>query len=170
MPTKVDDLDSLAADSPCQLDVLRHDGHSLGVNGAQIGVLEQTDQVGLRCLLQGHDCRALEAKVGLEVLGNLTNESLEGQLANEKLGRLLVSTDLTKSDSSRSISVRLLYSACSRGTLAGGLRGQLFTWCLATSGFASCLLGSSHACLLACLIETCLKNVEIRSEHTSFET
>ena len=40
-------LGTLATDSARQLDVLRHDGDALGVNRAQVGVFEQTDQVGL---------------------------------------------------------------------------------------------------------------------------
>jgi len=36
-------LGAFSADSPCQLDVLGHDGHPLGVDSAQVGVLEQAD-------------------------------------------------------------------------------------------------------------------------------
>ena len=45
-------LSTFTTDSSGQLDVLRHDGYSLGVDGAQVGVLEQADQVGFRGLLQ----------------------------------------------------------------------------------------------------------------------
>ena len=45
-------LSALSADSPGQLDVLGHDGHPLGVDGAQVGVLKETDKVGLRGLLR----------------------------------------------------------------------------------------------------------------------
>ena len=44
-------LGPLASDPPGQLDVLGHDGDTLGVDGAQVGVLEQPDQVGLTGLL-----------------------------------------------------------------------------------------------------------------------
>ena len=60
--------------------------------------------------LQGSDGSALEAEVSLEVLSNLTNETLEGELADEKLSRLLVATDLTESDSSRAITMGLLHA------------------------------------------------------------
>ena len=70
-------LTALAPDPPGQLDVLRHDGDSLCVDGAQIGVLEQTHQVGLRSLLQSEDGRGLEAEIGLEVLGDFTDEALK---------------------------------------------------------------------------------------------
>ena len=47
------------------------------MDGAQIGVLEQTHQVGLRSLLQSEDGRGLEAEIGLEVLGDFTDEALK---------------------------------------------------------------------------------------------
>ena len=36
-------LGALSSDPSCQLDVFRHDGDSLGVDGAQVSVLEQAD-------------------------------------------------------------------------------------------------------------------------------
>ena len=83
-------LGSLPTDPPCQLDVLRHDGHPLSMNGAQVGVLKKTDQVCLTGFLKSHHSRALEPQVSLEVLSNLTNKPLEGQLTDEQLRRLLV--------------------------------------------------------------------------------
>ena len=70
-------LSTLSTDTASQLDVLGHDGHPLGVDGTKVGVLEQTHQVRLASLLQGHHSRALEPQVSLEVLSNLTNEALE---------------------------------------------------------------------------------------------
>ena len=125
-------LGTLSADTAGELDVLGHDGHTLGVDGAQVGVLEKTDQVSLGGFLEGHDGRALEAEIGLEVLGDLTDKALEGQLADEELGGLLVTTDLTESDGSGPVTMGLLDSASGRGALASGLGGQLFAWCLAT--------------------------------------
>ena len=46
------ELSSLSTDPPGQLDVPGHDGDPLGVDGAQVGVLEEADQVGLGSLLQ----------------------------------------------------------------------------------------------------------------------
>ena len=75
-------LCALTTDAAGQLDVLGHDGHTLGVDGAQVGVLETADQVGLGGLLQGQEGGALEAEVRLEVMGDLADEALEGELAN----------------------------------------------------------------------------------------
>jgi hypothetical protein len=140
-------LGALATDATGQLDVLGHDGDALGVDGAQVGVLEQADEVGLAGLLQGHDGRALEAQVRLEVLRNLAHETLEGQLADEQLRALLVATDLAQGDRARPVPVRLLHSACGWGALASRLRRQLLARRLATSRLASSLLRTCHSIL-----------------------
>ena len=54
---KANGLSSLASDSARKLNVLGHDGHALGMNRAQVGVLEKTNQVRLRRLLQSHHRR-----------------------------------------------------------------------------------------------------------------
>lgn len=137
-------LRSLTTDAAGQLDVLRHDGHTLGVDGSQVGVLEETDEVSLSGLLKGQDGRSLEAEISLVVLGDLTHKSLERKLADQKLSGLLVSADLTKSHSSRSVSVGLLDTAGGRGGLAGSLGGQLLARSLSSSGLTSGLLGAGH--------------------------
>ena len=139
-----DNLSTLSADTAGQLDVLGHDGHSLGVDRAQVGVLKESDQVGLRSLLQGHHGGRLETQVGLEVLSNLTDQALEGQLADQQLSRLLVATDLTQSHGSGAITMGLLNSAGGRGTLAGSLSGQLLARSLSSGRLTGGLLGTSH--------------------------
>ena len=125
-----------------------HDGHSLGVDGAEVGVLEERDQIGLGGFLKSDDRSSLESKVVLEILGDLTNESLERQLAHQKFGGLLVATDLSKSDGSGSVSVRLLDSARCRRALSGGLSGELLTRGFTPGRLTRSLLGSSHLVLL----------------------
>lgn len=46
-------LSTLATDSSGKLDILGHDGDTLGVDSAQVGVLKQTNKVSLRSFLQG---------------------------------------------------------------------------------------------------------------------
>ena len=70
-----------ATDLAGQLDVLRHDGDSLDVDGT--GWYRQ--QVSLASLLQSHHGRTLEVQVSLEVLGDLTDEALEGKFADKEL-------------------------------------------------------------------------------------
>jgi histone H3 len=126
-------LSPLATDPAGQLDVLGHDGHTLGMDGAQVGVLEETNQVGLASLLQGHDSRALEAQVSLEVLGDLTDQTLEGQFPDQQLGALLVTTDLTESHCAGPVTMGLLDTTSGWGTLASCLGGQLLPGGLPTS-------------------------------------
>lgn len=76
------------------------DGNTLGVNGAQVGILEERDKVSLNGLLKSTDGRRLKAKIRFEILGDFTNQALEGKLADQELRRLLVTTDFTKSNSS----------------------------------------------------------------------
>ena len=93
-------LGALSTDTAGELDILGHDGDTLGVDSAQVRILEKTYEVRLGSLLKGKDGRSLESEVALEVLGDLTNETLEGELADQKIGRLLVTTDLTKGNGS----------------------------------------------------------------------
>jgi len=78
-------LSSLSSDTSGQLDVLWHDGHSLCVNGAEVGVFKETNEVSFRSLLESHDSGRLESKVGLEVLGDFSDQSLEWELSDQKL-------------------------------------------------------------------------------------
>ena len=77
-------LGPLSADSPSELDVLGHDGDPLGVDGTQVGVLEEPHEVGLTGLLESHHGGALEAEVGLEVLGYLPHQTLEWKLQERR--------------------------------------------------------------------------------------
>ena len=78
------------------------------MDGAEVGVLEERDEVSLNGLLKSTDGRRLEAEIALEVLSDFTNQTLEWELSDEELSRLLVATDLTESDGTRLVSVRLL--------------------------------------------------------------
>ena len=137
-------LSPLTTDASGQLNVLWHDGDTLSVDGAEVGVLEQTDKVGFASLLESHDRGALESQVSLEVLGDLTDQSLEGELPQQKFGRLLVSTDFSEGNCSRPVSVGFLDTSGGGCALAGGFGCQLFPGSLSSSGFTGGLLGTSH--------------------------
>ena len=86
-----------------------------------------------RPYLKGADGSTLEAKVSLEVLGDLTDKSLKGKLSDEQFCRLLVSPNLTKGHGTGLVAVRLLDSSGGRSALPGGLSGELLP-----RGLASC--------------------------------
>ena len=137
-------LGALAADPASKLDILWHDRHALGVDRAEVGVLEERREVGLRRLLERHNGVRLEAKVRLEVLGDLADEALERELAEEELGRLLVATDLTERHSARAVAVGLLHATGGRGGLAGRLGGERLAGRLATGRLTCGLLRAGH--------------------------
>jgi len=134
------------------------------VDSSEVSVLEEGDEVSLSSFLEGHNSRRLEAEIGLVVyypfnqtqsalcqnqkmvtskrltLSDFTDETLEGQLADEKLSALLVATDFTEGDGTGAEAMRLLDAAGRRGRLAGLLGRQLLARGLATSRFAGGLL------------------------------
>lgn len=81
---------------------------------------------------------------GLLMVLVMTYQALEGELADEELSRLLVATDLTESDGTGLVAVRLLDATGRGSALAGGLGGKLLARSLATSGLSCGLLGASH--------------------------
>ena len=137
-------LCSLSADSAGQLNVLGHDGDTLGVDGAQVGVFKQTNKVSLASFLKSHHSGALETQVGLEILSDFSDKTLEGQLADQQLGGFLVTTDLTKSDSTGPVTMGFFDSTGGRRALASCLCGELFAWSFSTSRFTSSLLCTGH--------------------------
>jgi hypothetical protein len=143
-PRQGDSLGALATDAAGELDVLGHDGDALGVDGAQVGVLEQPDEVRLRGLLESQHRVALEPQVGLEVLGDLADEALERELADEQLRALLVFADLPERDGAGAEAVRLLHAAGGRRGLARRLGRQLLPRRLAAGGLAGGLLRAGH--------------------------
>jgi hypothetical protein len=156
-------LRTLSSDPARQLNVLGHDGDALGVDGAQVRVLEQTDEVGLASLLQRHHGRALEAQIGLEVLRYLSDETLEGQLAYEQLRALLIATDLSQRHSAGPVTMRLLDASRRWGALASSLRRQLLPGSLSSRRFASGLLRTCHDNYYY----TSLSNNKLRLSHST---
>ena len=68
---------SLSSDPPGQLDILGHDGNSLGVDGTKVGVLEYSNHVSLSGLLKGEKSLRLEAELVVVVNCNCAHKSLK---------------------------------------------------------------------------------------------
>ena len=77
--------EAVSANPLGQLQVATHDGHPLGMDRAQISVLEQRNKVGLGRLLQGQHCLALETHLLLELDRDLPHQTLEGQLSDQQV-------------------------------------------------------------------------------------
>ena len=131
------------------------------MNGAKVGVLKESNKVSLRCFLKSQDGRSLESKISLELLGDLTDKALERELSDEELRRLLVSADLTKSDGTGSVSVRLL------DTSSGGGR---FSCSLLKRSYVSAMVGvllvgktEKNVTLVASCLRGALPPVDLRA-------
>ena len=138
------ELDLLAADSARKLHVSRHDGHALGMNGAEVGVLEQPNQVSFCGLLQGSDGCRLEADVVVEGVRNLADQTLEWQFAQKQITGLLVSANFSQRNRSRAVAMRLLHASHAGCTLTRGLGGEVLAGCFASMALSSRLLGACH--------------------------
>jgi histone H3 len=86
------------SDAAGQLDVLGLDGDTFGMEGAQVGVFEEGDAVGLGGFLEGQDGGTLKAEVLQVVLGELPDEALEGEFADQEIGGFLVPADFAEGD------------------------------------------------------------------------
>ena len=76
---------SVSSDSLGELKVFGHDGNSLGMDSAEIGVFEQRDQVCFSGFLEGEHGLGLESNLLLELQGDFFDHSLEGQFSNQEL-------------------------------------------------------------------------------------
>lgn len=148
-------LGSFTTDTSCQLDVLGHDSNSLSVNGTQVSVFKQADQVTFASFLEGHDSGALESEISLEVLSNLSHESLERQLSDQQLSRLLVSSDFSQGNGSWSVSVRFLHTTSWGRALSCCLGCQLLSGSFTTGWFSCSLLRSCHLDRLVIVVLYC---------------
>merc|ERR1712119_35011 len=127
-------LGTLTTDTSGQLDILGHDGDTLGMDSAQVGIFEKTNQVSFGSFLESHDGARLEPQVSLEVLGDFTDKTLEGQFADQKFSGLLVTTDLTKSHGTGTVTMGLLHTSGSGCRFASSLGGQLLARSLSSGG------------------------------------
>lgn len=137
-----------------KLEVLGLDGHTLGVDRAQVGILEKRDHVRLRGLLHGGERRRLEAHVSLEALCDFTNKTRKRRLADEKLSGLLHRPDFAERDGASLEAARL--RGAHRNALASRLGGDLLHRALAAGRLACGLLGASHFVLKSCLTNVCV--------------
>ena len=94
--------------------------------------------------LKSHNRGRLKTEISLEVLGDFTDKSLEWELADQQLSRLLVATDLSESDGAGAITMGLLDSSGCWCGFPGSFRGQLLPGSLSSSGLSGSLLCSGH--------------------------
>ena len=106
------DLRAFSANTAGKLNILGHDCYTLSMNSTQVGIFEETNKVRLSSFLKSENSRSLETKIAFgEILSDFTHKTLERQLADEEVSRLLVTADFTECHSSRTVTVGLLNSS-----------------------------------------------------------
>ena len=133
----------LTTDAAGELHVLGHNSHTLGVDSAKVGVLEEANHVGLGSLLEGEDGGALETEVVLEGASDVADESLERKFPDEELSALLELADLTESNGARAEPVGAL-DATGLGGLGGLLSCDVLAGVFSSGALASGHLGACH--------------------------
>ncbi|KHN85645.1 Alpha-tubulin N-acetyltransferase 1 [Toxocara canis] len=74
----------------------------------EVSILEQADKVCLTGLVESEQSGRLKVKIRLEIRNDLSHKPLEGQLADKKIYRLLVTSGLMKCNRPGTISMGLL--------------------------------------------------------------
>lgn len=99
----------ISTDATSELHIFRHDGDTLGMNRTEIRVFKESNEEVLRGFLESKDRRGLETNVGRRtVLGDFSEQTLEGRLAQEQFGALLVLANLSESNCSGTVALEVL--------------------------------------------------------------
>ena len=78
------------------------------MDGAAVRVLIEADQIGFGGFLEGEDSGRLPPEPSVQILRDFFHKALEGGLANEKLGGLLVATYVAEGNGTGAVAMRFL--------------------------------------------------------------
>ena len=141
--------ESVTSNSLGELKISGHDGDSLGVDSAEVGVFEEGDQVSFSGFLEGQDCRWLESEFLFPLVRDFSDHSLEGEFSNEEISWFLIFSDFSQGNCSGFESVGFLDSCGDWSWFSGNLLGnQLFSGDLLGCGFSCCLFCSGHLIII----------------------
>lgn len=125
--------ESFTSNSSGKVEILSHNSNSSSVDGAEVGVFEQTNEVSFSGFLEGEDSLGLESDIVLHFHSNISDESLEGKLSDKQVSSLLVLSDFSQGDGTRSELMGLLDTSGDGSRLSGGLSSELLSGGLDTS-------------------------------------
>ena len=113
----------VAPDAPGQVHVFFLDGYAPGVDGAEVRVLEQPDNVRLGGFLKCVKRLRLETQLVIHVCRNASDKSLEAGPGQKHIYTLLVALDLSQGDRARLVSHLALFfdTTVGRGSLLDSL-------------------------------------------------
>ena len=124
---------------------LWHDGDALAVNGAQVGVVKEADQVAFGRLLQRIHRHRRKAHLRLKLVRELFYQTLKRLPRDQEIGRFLVFSYLAERHRAGAVAVGLFHSAQRRRALAcHALDRQQLPRRLSARRLARRLLGARH--------------------------
>ena len=115
------------------------------MDGAQVSVFKQSNQISFSGFLESQHSRRLESQIILEFRGNFSDESLEGEFPDEEFSALLEPSDFSESNCSRSEPVGFLDSAANARSAGSGFLGLLVSNVF-SGGFATGVLSCGLLC------------------------
>jgi hypothetical protein len=101
-------LGILRSEALCQLYVFRHDRDAARMDGTEVGVLEEVDDVALGCLLHGEDGAGLEAEALIAPHGDLADQALEREFSEQHVMPFLILVNFAEGDGAGAEFMRLL--------------------------------------------------------------
>ena len=110
-------VEALTSDSASQIEVFLHDCNSWSMNGAQVGIFEETSQIALSGFLKCKEGLRLESELSIDTVTDCSDESLEWSFSEHEGNGLLVSLYFSEGNSSGSESSGFLDSSLSSGSL-----------------------------------------------------
>ena len=106
---------AVSADSSGEVHILLEDSGALGVDGAEVGVLEDSDDVSFRSFLEGKESLRLESEFVIEIRADASDKSLERGAWKEVADRFLIFLNLSEGDGTWLVSSCLLLLDSSGG-------------------------------------------------------
>ena len=95
---------SVSSDSPGESHVFLLDRNSVGMDAAQVSIFKDTNEVSFGGLLEGKKGLSLESEVVIDISYYFSHKSLEWSSWKKEACALLISFDLSESNSSWLIS------------------------------------------------------------------
>ena len=106
---------AVSADSSGEVHILLEDSGALGVDGTEVGVLEDSDDVSFRSFLEGKESLRLESELVVKIRADASDKSLERGAWKEVADRFLIFLNLSEGDGTWLISSCLLLLDSSSG-------------------------------------------------------
>ena len=114
------------------------------MDAAKIGVFKKSHKICFRSFLKSNQRRCLESEIIVKAMSNFSDKSLEWKFSEKEFSSLLISSDLSESNCSRSESVWSFDTSFGWGGFSSCFSSKSFLGGFCTGGFSSGLFSSGH--------------------------